>query len=213
VLLSQPRNSTSLSLSSSLWGVSVSGTLPSLSAYTALTSLTINNTALSGTIPAWIGALTNLKMLTIMSAALSGTIPDIFGNLMSLTYLNLNNNQLNGTLPASITNLQSLQCLDVGNNNLNGSLTAAQVSFFNQMYANSWLVPTGLCYPTVVLNLGSNAVTQPATSAPPSPGAASTSALQTQIVALNSTVAVLNSLVAALQVNLTVAQAACAAAG
>ena len=235
-LLALPMNTTSMSPPDSQWGIPFIGTLPSLAAYTALTSLTFND-HLTGTIPSSLAgalraplalrlllradssgrrarptALTALQSLNLHSNSLTSTIPDLFANMTALTFLDLSNNQLNGTLPGSVTSLQSIQCFNVGSNNLNGTLSAAQVAFLGQVYANSWLYLStcGSSNPYLSQSSSYALLPPPASASPPAP---TTSALQTQVTALNTLVAAQNSLIAALQVNLTAGQAACAAAG
>ena len=84
-LAAQPTTATGFSFSS--WGASfLSGSMPSLSAYTALTALQLGG------------------------QSLTGTIPDMFGGMTALTTLDLSNNALSGTLPASAFAL----CLESG---------------------------------------------------------------------------------------------------
>ena len=96
-MLSTPVNATSISIAGNPWGLQYGTTvLPNLSAYTALTSLVINN----------------------LGSALTGTVPDMFASMKALTNLDLSGNILNGTLPLSLFVLcsnASVTC-NVGNN-------------------------------------------------------------------------------------------------
>jgi Leucine-rich repeat (LRR) protein len=75
----------------------------------------------NGTIPSSLGKL-RLKELTLQNNALSGTVPnDLFENI-DLTALRLDYNALEGTIGTSIGELKSLRDLRLNNNKFTGSL-------------------------------------------------------------------------------------------
>ncbi|KAH9698780.1 protein kinase domain-containing protein [Citrus sinensis] len=101
----------------------LTGTIPSyLGNLSSLQTLVLSHNWFSGTIPKEIGNLTKLKELRLRYNKLQGEIPEELGNLAELEVLVLNNNLLTGTIPASIFNLSSISTgLDFSNNSLTGS--------------------------------------------------------------------------------------------
>ncbi|KAH9698815.1 protein kinase domain-containing protein [Citrus sinensis] len=101
----------------------LTGTIPSyLGNLSSLQTLVLSHNWFSGTIPKEIGNLTKLKELRLPYNKLEGEIPEELGNLAELEVLVLNNNLLTGTIPASIFNLSSISTgLDFSNNSLTGS--------------------------------------------------------------------------------------------
>ncbi|KAK9175205.1 hypothetical protein WN944_027211 [Citrus x changshan-huyou] len=101
----------------------LTGTIPSyLGNLSSLQTLVLSHNWFSGTIPKEIGNLTKLKELRLPYNKLQGEIPEELGNLAELEVLVLNNNLLTGTIPASIFNLSSISTgLDFSNNSLTGS--------------------------------------------------------------------------------------------
>ena len=125
----------------------LSGTLPSLSALTELTRLTLNhNGNLSGTVPD-LSALTKLERVDFQSTKLGGTISDLgptskpdfpeasghprhskisgtipnLDKLVNLTHLLLQQNKLSGTIP-DLDKLVNLKELNLFYNNLSGGI-------------------------------------------------------------------------------------------
>ena len=94
-----------------------------------VTSISLSNNQLSGSIPSQLGSLTNLTDLELGVNQLSGTIPDL-SKLTNLTQLNLASNQLSGSIPdlSKLTNLQNLWLL---NNQLSGSIPSQLGSLTN----------------------------------------------------------------------------------
>jgi Leucine-rich repeat (LRR) protein len=118
------------------------GTLPDLSALTALQDLSLDNNQLSdplpdfnalinlrilrlnnnqftGEIPASLNALLQLETLDLQNNQLSGIIPNL-SNLTNLRELSLSDNQLTGEVPTGLNNLTQLQRLRLANNQLTG---------------------------------------------------------------------------------------------
>ena len=86
---------------------------PNIGLLTSLTSLTIQNDNLGGTIPDSIGSLTALTYLQLGAGAgtnahVTGIIPDIWAGLTALTSLSFYGDNLVGTFPASLGSLTSL---------------------------------------------------------------------------------------------------------
>ncbi|WP_185627607.1 leucine-rich repeat domain-containing protein [Listeria booriae] len=101
----------------------ISGHIPSGIQYlSGLTELRLLNTQLTGTIPDTIGSLSSLTSLYLSGSKFQGSIPESIGNLTNLTYLSLGNNQLTGTIPASIGQLKNLGVLLLNKNELSGPL-------------------------------------------------------------------------------------------
>jgi len=69
-----------------------------------------------------IGLLTNLTSIKLDQSGLSGTIPRAIGNLANLTSINLNSNQHTGGIPVDITKLKELKQLDLSNNDFEGNI-------------------------------------------------------------------------------------------
>lgn len=112
-------NVTSLSLMNN----NLVGTLPrEIGALTSLVTLDLSNNSLTGSLPAEISNLTALTTLNLsrstQGAGLTGVIPETIGNLVNLSILNLSNNSLEGKIPQSIGKLSTLDELYFQNNDL-----------------------------------------------------------------------------------------------
>ncbi|QHN91011.1 Receptor-like protein [Arachis hypogaea] len=108
----------------------------SFSNLTYLTSLTLFDCGLNGSIPSSLSNLQHLTHLDLSSNSIVGSIPSSFSNLQHLTYLDLSNNnltellthldlssnELNGSIPSSLWKLQDLVVLDLSYNELSGQL-------------------------------------------------------------------------------------------
>ena len=90
-----------------------------------MTSLSLDENRLCGTIPPELGRLTNLTELSLSSNQLSGTIPPELGNLTNLSLLWLDSNQLSGTILPELDNLTNLDELSLWGNQLSGCVPAA----------------------------------------------------------------------------------------
>nr|KAJ3418471.1 hypothetical protein HK105_008275 [Polyrhizophydium stewartii] len=93
-----------------------------LQSLTALTTLDLNNNAITGTIPAWLGRMPQLQVINLINNTLTGSIPDSLGSLSALTYLGLDSNSLTGTIPPSLGQLSQLKQLWLSNNRLTGTI-------------------------------------------------------------------------------------------
>ena len=99
------------------------GTIPpQLGNLTKLEGLQLSRGQLSGTIPPELGGLTNLRSLFLDTNQLSGPIPPALGNLTNLAHLNLGANQLSGTIPPALGNLTNLTVLLLDLNQLSGTI-------------------------------------------------------------------------------------------
>ncbi|GAY69421.1 hypothetical protein CUMW_271840 [Citrus unshiu] len=85
-----------------------------------VTSLTISDLGLTGTIPSYLGNLSSLQTLVLSHNWFSGTIPKEIGNLTKLKELHLDHNKLQGEIPQEIGNLRNLEILGTDQNNLLG---------------------------------------------------------------------------------------------
>ena len=115
---SSPRRVTSLSLRER----HLSGTIPvELGNLTNLKRIDLFGNQLTGSIPEELGDLTNLEFLSLFDNHLTGSIPKELGSLTNLKWMNLGENQLTGTIPEELGNLKSLNLYD---NQLTGTLPA-----------------------------------------------------------------------------------------
>ena len=83
---------------------------------TQLTSLSLFQNGLTGTIPSTLGNLIQLTTLNLFDNELTGTIPSALGNLIQLTDLSLSFNLLNGLIPSTLGNLMQMKSLFLYNN-------------------------------------------------------------------------------------------------
>ncbi len=97
----------------------ISGTVPALSALTALTQFDIRGNTFTGTIPD-VSALINLQEFDVGQNQLSGSIPALAG-LSKLDTFNADQNQLTGPLP-ELQGLANLATFSVEGNQLTGSI-------------------------------------------------------------------------------------------
>ena len=74
----------------------------SLNAIMRVTSLSLSEHGLRGTLPAGLGDLTHLQSVNLSRNSLSGALPAALGNLSSLRSLNLSRNGLSGELPVEL---------------------------------------------------------------------------------------------------------------
>lgn len=82
-----------------------------------ITSLSLQNMNLKGTIPDNIGNLTDLKKLIFFdNQDLSGSIPATISQLSGVTYLQLTILNISGIIPSSICSMQSLVHIDISYN-------------------------------------------------------------------------------------------------
>ena len=128
------------------WCQPWTGITCSFGAIKKITSLTLQNNELVGSLPDTIGSLTSIKrFLWVFNNRLHGTIPSSIGNLSSLISLRLDRNLLTGTVPSTLGLLTKLQTLNLDTNYLSGTLpsyfrtvtynddTQASFSTFNEL--------------------------------------------------------------------------------
>ncbi|KAD6795063.1 hypothetical protein E3N88_05959 [Mikania micrantha] len=87
-----------------------------------LTHIDFSGNNLNGTIPTSFTLLESLKLLNLSSNQLTGEIPDSFGDLTSLQILSLSSNSLIGAIPGSISTMSRLTHLDLSSNQFNGTI-------------------------------------------------------------------------------------------
>uniref|UniRef100_A0A453DX44 Protein kinase domain-containing protein n=1 Tax=Aegilops tauschii subsp. strangulata TaxID=200361 RepID=A0A453DX44_AEGTS len=112
-----------LILSNNSFGGQLPGSIVNLS--TTLQQLYLDDTRISGSIPADIGNLVGLNVVLIANTSISGVIPDSIGKLENLIELGLYNNTLSGLVPSSLGNLSQLNRFYAYNNNLEGPIPAS----------------------------------------------------------------------------------------
>ncbi|GJY53724.1 receptor protein kinase CLAVATA1-like protein [Tanacetum coccineum] len=97
-----------------------------------VTSLTISNIPLYGTIAAEIGLLNKLVNLTLVSSQLIGELPLEMSNLTCIKFINVSTNALTGVFPGDIvTQMTKLEVFDIYNNNFSGKLPLQFVALRN----------------------------------------------------------------------------------
>ena len=150
-------NVTSLSLPDN----NLTGTLPTeLGNLTSLTTLDLSENSISGTIPPQIGRLASLTSLNLSSNQLDGVIPQTIGNNTSLTVLNLSANNLDGQIPSSIGRLTSLTDLYLQNNTLTCHLPTTFANMSSIISPRLNLSNNNLMLPTTVTLLNSYLATK-----------------------------------------------------
>jgi len=87
-----------------------------------VTSISLINNNLTGTLPSSIGNLKNLQTLSLYSNKITGTLPSSIGNLKNLQTLSLYSNTLSGTLPSELGELTNLSTLFICCNEFTGSI-------------------------------------------------------------------------------------------
>ncbi|GAA0180620.1 transmembrane signal receptor [Lithospermum erythrorhizon] len=90
-----------------------------------VTSLSLPNHKLSGSLSPDIGKLQYLQFIALHDNFLYGTIPSELGNCSELQSLYLQNNYLSGRIPSELGNISQLQCLDLSSNSLSGSIPSS----------------------------------------------------------------------------------------
>ncbi|XP_020207913.1 probable LRR receptor-like serine/threonine-protein kinase At4g37250 [Cajanus cajan] len=126
-----------------------------------VTSLSLPNSQLLGSIPSDLGSIQHLQILDLSNNSLNGSLPASLSQASELRFLNLSNNLITGELPDSLTELRSLQCLNLSDNAFAGKLPNAfsdmqnltSASFKNNYF--SGFLPTHL-RTLQVLDLSSN---------------------------------------------------------
>ncbi|MQM15714.1 hypothetical protein Taro_048664 [Colocasia esculenta] len=111
----------------SLAGMGLRGTLHALnfSSFPSLVRLNLSDNAITGEIPATVGALARLDSLDLSSNQLAGGIPSSVSSLKDLVWLSLSKNNLTGLLPTSLGNLSALQFLSLRENHFHGPIPSS----------------------------------------------------------------------------------------
>ena len=109
-------------------GVTVGGRLH------RVTELDLDDSQLTGTIPAELGSLQSLERLTLSLNQLTGPVPTELGRLSKLDLLDLSDNQLTGHIPPQLGGLQNLNQLRLGGNQLTGPIPTQLSALSNLQY-------------------------------------------------------------------------------
>ena len=108
----------------------LAGSVPSsLGDLTDLRRLYLYDNRLRGSIPSSLSNLTDLEHLFLDANEFSGSIPSSLGRLANLTAVGLSRNGLAGRIPSSLGNLPNLGQLDLHHNRLTGEIPAALCQF------------------------------------------------------------------------------------
>ncbi|KAK9175505.1 hypothetical protein WN944_027512 [Citrus x changshan-huyou] len=95
----------------------------------ALESLVLSSSQISGHLTSQLGQFKSLRTLSLDDNCISGPLPPALGDLSSLTRLDLSRNMLNGSIPLSLGKISHLEYLDLSNNKMNGTLS--EIHFVN----------------------------------------------------------------------------------
>ncbi|XP_068641817.1 probable leucine-rich repeat receptor-like protein kinase At1g68400 [Aristolochia californica] len=106
-----------------LEGVSLTGTIQSLTLLSQLRVLSLKNNLLSGPIPD-LSNLTTLKLLFLSRNFFSGGFPASIPSLFRLYRLDLSHNNFSGSIPASVNQLAHLLTLRLEDNRFTGSISS-----------------------------------------------------------------------------------------
>ena len=135
----------------SLFDNGLTGTIPSsLSQFSELRTLRLNNNQLTGSIPVELAQLSKLSYLSLASNQLTGVIPAQLSQLANLTRLLLNQNLLTGAIPSELGQLSSLTHLYLHQNELSGAIPTSlgQLSNLIQLFVHenqlTGSIPTSL---------------------------------------------------------------------
>ncbi|KAG6421687.1 hypothetical protein SASPL_118244 [Salvia splendens] len=90
----------------------------------AVTALSLPNSALLGSIPATLGTIPHLRTLNLSNNSINGSLPDSLFFASELQTLDFSNNLISGELPPLFGNLKSLRVLNLSDNALSGKLPA-----------------------------------------------------------------------------------------
>ena len=109
-----------------LGGNNLKGPIPAGYGATGIQELYLNDNALTGGLPADLGASQALRELSLSYNQLSGPLPAEYGRMAALKTLKINSNKLSGAVPASWAGLRALRTLTLFDNpDLSGCLPAA----------------------------------------------------------------------------------------
>lgn len=130
-----------------MFGNTIGGTIPNLSALKKLKSVGLMNLDLVGTIPSWFGDLTALTTLALGQNKFTNSIPESFVNLKQLRILSLDNLGLTGNL-YPIKKLSALEALYLEDNHLSGEIYDSNWPLMKELdISNNMIdgrIPTGM---------------------------------------------------------------------
>ncbi|KAK7263191.1 hypothetical protein RJT34_30777 [Clitoria ternatea] len=87
-----------------------------------VTSLSLPDSQLVGSIPFDLGSIQHLQILDLSNNSLNGSLPSSLSQASQLRFLNLSNNLITGEVPEPITELRNLQVLNLSDNALAGTV-------------------------------------------------------------------------------------------
>lgn len=107
------------------------GSIPNLTQFQRLTSISIRNNSLEGLLPSTLGSYPKLTTIDLSSNRFDGQIPYSFFTSMSITNVNLSGNHLTGPIPLQgshtsellvLPSIPPMESLDLSDNALSGGL-------------------------------------------------------------------------------------------
>ncbi|KAI3451979.1 hypothetical protein Pfo_008644 [Paulownia fortunei] len=104
------------------WNGVTCGTPGSADAYFRVTSLSLPDSGLLGSIPTTLGMIEHLRNLNLSNNSINGSIPSSLFSASELQILDFSNNLISGGLPELVGKLKNLQLLNLSDNALAGNL-------------------------------------------------------------------------------------------
>ncbi|XAR68921.1 Non-specific serine/threonine protein kinase [Bertholletia excelsa] len=119
-------NFTNRVTSLSLENLGLAGTIsPHISNLSFLTKLNLKNNSFHGSLPREIGRLFRLESLLMDSNQLQGTIPESLSSCQRLVHIELSGNRLEGTIPPGLGSLSKLEVISFMDNFLTGEIPSS----------------------------------------------------------------------------------------
>lgn len=121
-------------VSLSLYNIPTGAFDPLLFTLTSLSSISLINAHLVGSVSPQISRLTRLEMFQTSNNFLTGSLPPSMSLLVSLTTVDMNTNQLTGPIPQQLSTLVILSEMQLADNRLSGVLPSSLSSLSALVY-------------------------------------------------------------------------------
>ncbi|XP_022734190.1 putative receptor-like protein kinase At3g47110 [Durio zibethinus] len=132
--------------------MNLTGTIPPhLGNLSFLLSLDLSNNNFYGNLPNELGQLHRLRFIHLSFNSLNGVIPSWLGKLHRVEELRMSNNNFTGTIPQTLVNMSNLEILGLGTNQLSGQIPSPifKISPLKEIYVQdnslSGSLPDDLC--------------------------------------------------------------------